>query len=84
MGLVIQKNTPNGKGGIDMYWVWSDGIRYKPLTTWDDVLWHCALRGQQPGTYTITDNGEFERRAGRLDEAVDPIRVEDAKQVSAP
>lgn len=82
MGMVIQKNTPNSAGGIDSFWVWSDGLRFKPLLTWPDVLWHCNLRGQAPGTYTIVDDAEFTRRAGRLDEAVDPTHVEAAKAVA--
>lgn len=81
MGFVVQKNTTNAKGGLDQIWVWSDGLRWKPLITWPDVLWHCALRGQQPGTYTITDDGEFERRAGRQDDLVDPLDLEKAAKV---
>lgn len=80
MGFVVQKDT-TVKGVTNSFWVWTDGLRWKPLITWDDVTWHCKLRGQQPGTYTITDDGEFERRAGRQDELVDPLDLEKAAKV---
>lgn len=75
VGFVIELNV-----GTDRGWYWSDGLRYKPITTWPQKLKYTEISGKPD--VVVTDITMFSLLAGRLDSEVDLDEVEAAKNVS--